>query len=331
MIREIEVSNYQSLHDLNISLGRFTVITGRTGAGKSGLVRALKALVFNARGTSYITRGEKQCSVSMSGDEDSGGNSLWRAVIQRGSKDQYQLETVLPPEQDAEGDFSQVKVFTKLAGKVPEAVSDTLRLGDINFASQFDKPYLLDSTGGDVARVLGKLTNVTVLFRAAQEANRRRLQVSGELKTRQADLASLAEQIQQYATLPAELAAVEDAEGRMAHLHLLCGKQERLHQLTTAVARALATSDMLRDTTPLEPPSLARLEELMLSRERLAQLLIQQGNMEYQVAVSAKRERDAVAAEASCQQELAEYVSQWGVCETCGQPVQKKHAHQGEK
>jgi DNA repair ATPase RecN len=329
MIREIEVSNYQSLHDLNISLGRFTVITGRTGAGKSGLVRALKALVFNARGTSYITRGEKQCSVSMSGDEDSGGNSLWRAVIQRGSKDQYQLETVLPPEQDAEGDFSQVKVFTKLAGKVPEAVSDTLRLGDINFASQFDKPYLLDSTGGDVARVLGKLTNVIVLFRAAQEANRRRLQVSGELKTRQADLASLAEQIQQYATLPAELTVVENAEEGMIHLHLLCWKQERLDFLTTSVARALATKGSLKSVP--EPPSLDLLEELMLYRQRLEIVIGRQQGAVEDLHFAKQQEQGACAGEAARQQELERYVSQWGVCEACGQPVQKDYAHQEGK
>jgi DNA repair ATPase RecN len=343
MIREIEVTNFQSLKHLQVKLGRFTVITGRTGAGKSGLIRALKALVFNARGTSYITRGEKQCSISMTGGSETAKHecdvdgscdvckvyglcsrcgcpehSMWQATIQRGTKDQYQLAVGIAQ-----------KTYTKLAGKVPEAVSDTLRLGEINFAAQFDKPYLLDSTGGDVARVLGKLTNVTVLFRAAQEANRRRLQVSGELKTRQADLASLVEQIQQYATLPAEQAAVEDAETRMTHLHLLYGKQERLSSLTTALELAQARLGLIRPVP--EPPSLDRLAELIEQHIWISQLMRSLQQREADLVNARWREDGCVREVSDAEQELAGYVSQWGICETCGQPVQKKHAHQGEK
>jgi DNA repair ATPase RecN len=317
MIHEIEVRNFQSLKHLQVKLGKFTVITGRTGAGKSGFIRAVKALVFNARGTSYITRGEKQCSVSMTGDEGELPEE-WMTAIHRGSKDQYYLRLL-----------ADQKTYTKLAGKVPEAVSDTLRLGEINFAAQFDKPYLLDSSGGDVARVLGKLTNVTVLFRAAQEANRRRLRVSDELKTRQTDLASLVEQIQQYATLPAEQSAVEFAEERMTHLHLLTRNRSRLDMQITFLELNQTRLDLMKPVVP--EPSLERLEEMMASRQRLAVVIDRQQRAIGDLHFAKQQEQGACAGEAARQQELEGYVSQWGVCETCGQPVQKDHVHQEEK
>jgi energy-coupling factor transporter ATP-binding protein EcfA2 len=323
MIREIEVSNFQSLGELDLKLGRFTVITGRTGAGKSGLIRAIHALVFNVRGTDRIMRGEKTFTVSMAGGEqhihsDDGTvegcpgcfAEPWQATIRRGSKDNYQLAVGI-----------NQRTYTKLQGKVPEAVSDTLRLGDINFALQFDRPFLLDSTGGDVARVLGKLTNVTLLFKAAQEANRRRLQVSGELKTRQGDLAALQEQIAQYATLGYERDAVLDAEESMARLFSLSQTRSRLGHLIVDYELAWRTLHSMKPVP--EPPSLEKLEELVARRQRLRQLTGQRDDLWLRLQMDQQEEKNCVYREQVAQKVLDEYVSQWGVCPECGQPVHK--------
>jgi DNA repair ATPase RecN len=314
MIRQIDIRSFQSLGKVSLQLGRFTVITGRTGAGKSGLIRAIYTLAFNARGTDYITRGEKSCTVSMFGDEielTGMDDDLWFAAIQRGGKDQYQLGKA----------GTKQRVFTKLQGKVPEPVSDTLRLGEINFATQWDHPYLLDATGGDVARVLGKLTNVTVLFKAAQEANRRRLAVMGELKTRESDLAVLEGQKAQYSTLGLEHLSVVSAEVSLAKLTELSQRRARLDWVTTMVARALATLDSLKPVP--EPPSLEKLDTLMARRERLRYLTGQRDNAETRLQLDRTQETITAGTEATCRQELDDYVSQWAVCPTCGQPVAK--------
>jgi energy-coupling factor transporter ATP-binding protein EcfA2 len=327
MIHEIDVANYQSLGRLQLKLGRFTVITGRTGAGKSALIRAIRALAFNVRGTGDVMRGEPAFTVSMTGGEphihsDEGTvegcpgcfAELWDATIRRGSKDHYQLAVGI----------SQ-KTYTKLQGKVPEAVSDTLRLSDINFATQFDRPYLLDATGGEVARVLGRLTNVTVLFRAAQEANRRRLGVSGELRTRQNDLLALQEQIAQYATLGDEHRAVESAEASLAALAELGQKRARLGQLV--VDHELAWRRLHSLQTPPEPPSLETLEELVAQQARLAQAMMALRQREAGLASARWREDGCTQEVSKTEGMLAEYVNQWGVCPACGQPVQKSHVH----
>lgn len=323
MIRQIDIRNFQSLGKVDLALGRFTVITGRTGAGKSGLIRAIYTLAFNARGTDYITRGEKSCTISMIGDEielTGMDDDLWKVSLQRGGRDHYQIIPAPHP-----APTGTEKTFTKLQGKVPEPVSDTLRLSEVNFATQWDSPYLLSASGGDVARVLGKLTNVTVLFKAAQEANRRRLVVMGELKTRQADLAHLQEQIAQYATLGQEHLAVVSAETSLTRVLELNQRRARLDWVTTMVARALVTLDSLQPVP--EPPSLEKLDGLMAQRNRLHWLMHQCDDAQGRLQTAWQQETTLAAQEASCQRELDDYTGRWGVCPTCGQPVQKSHTH----
>lgn len=318
MIREVDVSNYQSLRKLRVVLGRgLTVITGPTGSGKSAFIRAVLLLVNNARGTGYISHGEKTCSVSLTGDEielTGMDDDPWQAVIQRGSRDAYRLSAGI-----------NQKTYTKMAGKVPEPVTEVIRLGDINFATQFDKPYLLDSTGGEVARVLGKLTNVTVLYRAAQEANRRRLQSAGELRTRRADLDALSAQAAQYSTLPAELGAVESMESHMLAITQLQAQRERLAWLlATHVSQEAVLADLV---VPPVPPTLVRLGEMTEARKRLAALSAFLAQSMTAYAAARHAEEAAAAAAESSRQELDKYTSQWGICPTCGQPVRKDHAH----
>lgn len=315
MISEVEVTNYQSLGKMKLKLGRFTVITGRTGAGKSALIRACKALVFNVRGTKDISRGESSFSISMTGNEDDNdAGKLWQATIRRGTKDNYQLAVGV-----------NQKTYTKLAGKVPDAVTDTLRLNDLNFATQFDRPYLLDATGGDVSRVLGKLTNVTVLFKAAQEANRLRLAVAAELKLREKDLAGLQEQIGQYATLGQEQLAVVRAESSLAELQELAQKRSRLGQLIVDYETYWRRLYGLK-VVP-EPPSLDELEVVVDQRQRLRQLTGRLDDANLRLRMDQREELACIYTEQTLQQELDDYVSQWGVCPNCGQPVQKTHDH----
>ncbi len=173
MIREVRVAGYQSLRQARLELGRFTVVTGHTGSGKSSLIRAMQLLAFNASGTSYIRRGGTRAAVMVRADDAA-------VRITRGTargQDSYELRV---------GDDG--KTFTKLGGKVPEAVTAALRIGSLNFAGQFDRPYLLDASGGEVARTLGELTNVTILLRAAQEAQRRKNAVAAQQRDVQARL-----------------------------------------------------------------------------------------------------------------------------------------------
>lgn len=50
MLHTLAIENYRSLHDLRLTLGPLTVVTGANGSGKSNLYRALRLLAETARG-----------------------------------------------------------------------------------------------------------------------------------------------------------------------------------------------------------------------------------------------------------------------------------------
>lgn len=321
MIREIKVSNLQSLRKMTVSLGRFTVITGPTGTGKSAFIRAVQLLAFNARGVQHmLSHGEKTCTVSATGDEielTGLDDDWWQAEISRGGKNAYTLSWREGPGPNGKNGAT----FTKLAGTVPEQVTGTLRLSEVNFAGQHDMPFLLKETGSEVARVLGKLTNVTLLYKAAQEANRRRLASAAQLKTRQADLAALRQQVAQYVTLPSELQAVEAAEAAIVRVLGLERQAARLQDMTTVIARAQATRDMLADQVFPEPPALDQLEALVLKRSRLQGLAAEHDDAFMTARSKLQAELDAQEGESAARMELSAYLAKWSVCPTCGQPV----------
>ena len=50
MINTIAISNYRSILDITVSLGRLNLIIGANGSGKSNLYRALRLLADTAQG-----------------------------------------------------------------------------------------------------------------------------------------------------------------------------------------------------------------------------------------------------------------------------------------
>lgn len=311
MITGVAVTDYQSLGKATFRLGRFTVVTGPTGSGKSALIRALKLLAFNARGSSYIRRGAKTCKVA-AGDSD----ALWAVSIERDVSRRKDAYRVVTPGKD-------VQDYTKLAGGVPEAVTNLLALSPLNFASQFDRPYLLDASGGEVARVLGELTNVTLVFNAAREANRRKLEVGAGLRQAEARVADLTAAAQSFRGLAARRAAAAEAEVRLGALQTqaqLIGQLERLYSQYLAYSTA---ADAIWPAPP-EPPSLDTADAMATRAVRLKTLFAEHLDSAERETETAARVHAAAGLVVKAGSDFREAIVRAGRCPTCGQPVSEK-------
>src|SRR5574341_1202033 len=69
MLRRIVAKDFQSLSDVDIDLGQLTVITGRSNSGKSAVIRAVAAAVFNRTGQGFIRRGADKAQVRLQFDD----------------------------------------------------------------------------------------------------------------------------------------------------------------------------------------------------------------------------------------------------------------------
>lgn len=318
MLERLEIRGYQSLGEVDIPLKRFTVITGPTSSGKSAVVRAVRMLALNARGTGYISNGRASCSVC-AGD---GGMAVRITRSRSRGKDSYQV-AVLQPGDDGGVPAWSVDKSTKLGGQVPQGARDALRLGELNFARQFDSPYLLNVPGTELARTLGELTNVTLVLLAAGEANRRRKRLDQELKqAREHREVLLEESAAVMSGLGARRRAVQAAEEALARLQRASAALQRLEALTARLRAAQAAADTARaEAARREPPSLQRLEELAARLARLdalrARLRIAERDAARCRADASKAEADARAAHDGLHAALRSA----GQCPTCGQAV----------
>lgn len=311
MLNILDIENYQSLRRIRLELGRLTVITGATGAGKSAVIRAVELLAFNAKGTSYISQGQKSCRVHVFDD-----TAVKGVAIARGSRGADGYVIADPAMAGHE------QVFTKLAGSVPAEVTAWLRLSELNFSSQFDAPFLLDESGAKIAAALGSLTNVTLLFTAARESNRRRLRVKDRLDDAQADVVRLTAELQKFAGLPQRQAAIAQAEALFARVDVIAKRYWRLGELVRAVSVAQHKVDQAASTAARpQVPSLDRLNAL-LGRAAQLRVLIQSCDtlhVSVQKWHAEVRQQDAVRQDADAR--LHKVLEDAGVCPLCGQPT----------
>ncbi len=306
MFEQVSIRNFQSLRSVDLELGRLTVIVGASSSGKTALMRALRAISSNVRGSSIVTRGTKQASVSLSSEssmvtlERSETTSTYKIV-----------DKVTGAEQ----------VFTKLAGGVPEKVSEMLRISpvvdgsSINFAGQFDRPYLLDESGGQVARVLGELTNVNTIFEAVREANRRRLAASSGLKSREAEIVKITADIHSRPNLLGRIEQCGKAEVALARAQQVSAE---INKLTASLIKL--DTEVVHVDLP-EVPDLTLVleihERLSNFKELLTRLVKAENEVLQSQALADKLSQD----EFDTQFELRALLEELGICPTCGMAV----------
>lgn len=310
MIERIVVRNWQSLHKLDLELGRFTVIVGPSRSGKSALMRAFKAVASNVRGSGPITQGAKSAAITVhTGEhvitlERSATSGLYRVVDSEGNEDTY----------------------TKLNGSVPAQITAALRISpvptngfSINFANQLDRPYLLDLGGSAVAREFGELTNVNRIFAAVAEANKLKNRFAATLKTREADLVRTREKAETFRTLPAKVAACTEAEAALARAVAL---SEQADDLQTAAARLAEAEQVLEHHTALpEVPDPAPMLAAKANLDDFLALLTQWRTASDQITAAATASQAAADEEARLEAELHDLLVGAGACPTCGQTV----------
>lgn len=255
MLRSVSLVDFQSHENTDIEFGPFTVIVGSSSSGKSALVRAIKLLAENARGVSYVRQGAKTCRVTAVSESHT-------ISIERGkSVSAYNL---------SHSDSCREMSFTKCATGVPDPVTAALGLGDAKLwlAGQFDRPFLLDETGAEVARVLGKLTNVTMIYAAVREVNRRSVEAKRSWTSVDQELAEVVESVSQYSDLPVRVAAGHMAEESLDRAEVVA---HRRAALVSSVAELKGVEGRVRSARDslCVVPSVERLKGLSALRERL--------------------------------------------------------------
>ena len=315
MINKISIKNYQSHVDTTFELGNFTVLEGPSSTGKSAITRAIKALASNQSGKDFITHGETTAQITATTDKGT-------VVLTKGKpEDSYVILL--------NDDPKNPRRFTKLGGNVPQEVTDFLGIAPkdaINFAGQFDMPYLLKTSAAEVARTLGELTNVAAVFEAARESLRRKNAYASTLRTRESDLESTQAALEASQSLETMLRHAEDAELALEAAQRLAARLDALDDLIATVRVATARVKAAESRTAPLPSTekaehlLARLNDLQSITDQISSLSVARRN-----ATSALEEsRETIVA---LEEEYETLLREAGHCPTCGQDTTNIHTH----
>lgn len=311
MIESIKAINFQSLQNVDIELGKFTVIVGPSSSGKSALTRALKAVTSNQLNSDYITRGTKKSSVSLRT-----GDTTVTIERELGDSSVYKVASL----------GSQESRFARVNRQVPAEVTaalgivpSTQEVASINFAGQFDTPYLLKEGASSVARVLGELTNVSTIFSAVKEASKRAKNSSTLVNLRKKDEQQLIQDLSKFINVGQSSKKISEAEILMAECTELARQVEILQGCVARAEDAVNALNSIKEIP--EPPDLGQVLQAQKQLIEYKQILTTVALSQQQIKKSDSSIEDSETIIVSTEQELHNLLVKVGKCPTCNQNI----------
>lgn len=175
-LTKLKLTEVLSHKDTRVDLGEeLTIFTGMSDSGKSSAIRGLLQLCENKpAGIDLLRHGAKRgvCSeVTAEGTTESG--EVFTIVRRRGkSSNEYEVNG---------------QVLRAFGTGAPEEVRGLLRLSEHAFQLQSDGHFLLSSTDGEVARVMGRTVGLSQIDTAFQEVRKLKTVNDTNLRCAEAD------------------------------------------------------------------------------------------------------------------------------------------------
>ncbi len=273
MITFISIRDYQGIESIEFECGPITVITGESDTGKSSIVRAIHAAAFNSYPKGHVRAGTSSpmSEVVIHFDHNK------KLIVTKGEKvNAYEL-----------WDGGEVITWDRVGTEVPEAVTDALEFRQLtlddgthftpNIQRQFDPPFLLTESPSKVAKVIGTLTNISILYGAVKVANTWERRSNERIEAQHEVAARAAEQI---TPLAARVLLDQDAyDLLMIDVQLAQKLSVRASTLSGALMRMMAAQEQYQlaqgilKMTAEALPDLSRADELVPRLQGLTAML----------------------------------------------------------
>jgi len=225
MIKSARLQEFQSHKDttLQFSAG-LNAILGESDKGKTSVLRGIDWAMNNRPGgDAFCRHGSKETTVTVTLDADT---TIERA---KGKANTYKINGGAPLAGFGQG--------------VPEKVTRLFNMGDINIQRQFDGPFLLNESSGEVARRLNEIADLQIIDTTIANNNR-------ALREAATDIAVCAAKRDETEEAMEELAFLDDLKEDLDKLHVLEaryvsveGEREDLSDVVEAIQTLLEDND----------------------------------------------------------------------------------------
>lgn len=146
---KIELHNFQSLTEAKLSLPLgLTIVTGASNNGKTAIIRAIEACVFNTGSDEYIKVGSTGFSVRLSNKDHT--VLFKRSLKGRTDKTTYEFDGGEAQKKVGRTQLPEMERFFNIS----EVKLQNNQRARLNFWYQNDKPFLMDKTAGQLYEFL---------------------------------------------------------------------------------------------------------------------------------------------------------------------------------
>lgn len=183
MIHSLKIKNFESHQDSYFQFHPgVNVIIGKTDAGKSSIIRALKWLIeYRPTGNNF--------------------QSYW------GGDTEVEIET-------NNGDFKLIKssnqaiyqegenVYKAFGVKVPEEITKKMNIGSINLQRQMESHFLLSSSAGEVASHFNEIANLEMIDQVNAKVKSDLNTIERWIEYKEKDIKETREKLKKYEKVP---------------------------------------------------------------------------------------------------------------------------------
>ena len=298
MIQLLKLHRFQIHEEDEIALSpQITVLSGRTEAGKSAFLRALRWVALNRpSGTNFIHQRTGKTNVTIETDKGTVERERGPATnVYRANEETFQAPGT----------------------SVPSQVQKILGLDHLNFQQQHDGPFWVGLSAGEIARELNGIMNLGLIDHTLSNLNR----TLREVRTR-AEISQ--ERLQEAKTSQDSLSWSETAhdelealEGRWTDIQEKRQRASRIDEIALEGSRAYQTAQNAAETASEGGKVLSRGRKAVELRERVEIL--------YETIAEIRQcQQNLEIAKEACQEAQREFEEKIGErCPTCLRPFEK--------
>jgi len=235
MIQKLHLQNYQSHKDSTfVFVPGVNIILGRSDSGKTAALRALRWVQSNRpTGDAFRSNWGGDTEVTITATD----TTIKRAKGK--SKNYYELDS---------------EIFKAMGTDVPAEIKSTLNLNEINLQAQFDRPFLLDASPGEVAVHFNKIAHIDQINSSLSKVNQWINKISSDITVAEHTAKQASVELKQFSNLEKLEAEVEVLEGLQKELEQKQNYVRRLSPIISAYKTVEAKKAFYEKILTLEEP-----------------------------------------------------------------------------
>jgi DNA repair exonuclease SbcCD ATPase subunit len=223
MIKSLKIDNFQSHADsfLEFHPG-VNIIIGGSDSGKTAIIRALRYVTTNRpSGEEFRSHWGGDTRICIETGE---GKKISRI---KGNDNLYDIAYA--------GLETKGQTFRAFGTDVPDEIQKALNLNEINLQMQLDRPFLLDSSSGEVAQHFNKIAHLDQINSGLQKVHSWIQGLKNEERAKEIQLKELELELEKFQHLEKFEIEVEVLEEQEKTLGSLQNKRTKLDQLIRSI------------------------------------------------------------------------------------------------